>query len=122
MPQPSQNRIGIGTPHARWRDRHQSGRFATMPWMRFLPHGGMNSVRSISASAFSRSPPRSIDTNHCGVARKITGFLQRQQHGYECLTVASVGPTSAPAAAIAAITFGLASKTFTPFHSGTSSV
>ena len=25
--------------------------------------------------------------NHCSVARKITGFLQRQQCGYECVIV-----------------------------------
>ncbi len=25
-----QSTAGIGTPHARWRDTHQSGRFATM--------------------------------------------------------------------------------------------
>ena len=32
--QASQRKAGMGTPHTRCRDRHQSGRAAIMPWMR----------------------------------------------------------------------------------------
>src|SRR3954462_10514491 len=33
-PQALQSTAGIGTPHTRWREMHQSGRFATMLYMR----------------------------------------------------------------------------------------
>ena len=53
-----------------------------MPRMRFLPWGGTQRVASIAASAFSRSRPApSIGMNHCGVARKISGALERQEWG-----------------------------------------
>ena len=72
----------IGTPQARWREMHQSGRASTMPRMRFLPWGGTQRVASIAASAFARSRPApSIGMNHCGVARKISGALERQEWG-----------------------------------------
>src|SRR5580765_8699428 len=35
-----QSTAGIGTPHTRWREMHQSGRFATMLYMRSWPHCG----------------------------------------------------------------------------------
>src|SRR5712691_2936875 len=37
-----QSTAGIGTPHARWREMHQSGRFATMLYMRSWPHDGIH--------------------------------------------------------------------------------
>ncbi len=72
----------IGTPQARWRLMHQSGRFATMEPMRLRPRSGTKCVSSIAASAFWRicSGP-SMRTNHCGVARKISGALERQECG-----------------------------------------
>src|SRR4249920_3502617 len=72
---------GIGTPHTRCRDKHQSGLLAIIPLIRSLPQGGIHWTCSISASVFFRRSFVSIDTNHCSVARKMTGFLQRQQCG-----------------------------------------
>ena len=37
-PHDVQSSAGIGTPHARWREMHQSGRFVTMLKMRSRPH------------------------------------------------------------------------------------
>ena len=72
----------IGTPQARWRLMHQSGRLATIEPIRLRPWSGTKCVASIAASAFSRifSGP-SMRTNHCGVARKISGALDRQECG-----------------------------------------
>src|SRR5678816_160306 len=36
-----QSTAGIGTPHTRWREMHQSGRFATMLYIRSWPHDGI---------------------------------------------------------------------------------
>ena len=74
-------KIAIGTPQARWREMHQSGRLSTIEPMRFLPCDGNQRVASIAASAFSRKPFFSMPMNHCGVARKITGALERQECG-----------------------------------------
>ena len=78
----------MGTPQARWRDTTQSGRVSTMPLMRLAPCGGTNRVSPIAWRAYSRSVSpvspsigRSIAMNHCGVARKITGFFDRQECG-----------------------------------------
>src|SRR4029453_18481139 len=35
-----QSTAGMGTPHARWREMHQSGRLKTMLEMRSCPHDG----------------------------------------------------------------------------------
>ncbi len=40
--------------------------------------------RGSAASMRARRSLRSSAMNHCAVARKMTGFLQRQQCGYEC--------------------------------------
>jgi hypothetical protein len=37
-----QSTAGIGTPHTRWREMHQSGRFATMLYIRSWPHDGIH--------------------------------------------------------------------------------
>ena len=94
-PHAVQSTAGIGTPQARWREMHQSGRFATMLCMRSWPHDGIHSTwRSIASSAARRSVDSvlvvsafrrtalSSAMNHCDVARKITGLWQRQQCGY----------------------------------------
>ena len=72
----------IGTPQARWRLMHQSGRALTMPPSRLRPWSGTNFVASIAAIALARmcSGP-SMRMNHCGVARKISGALDRQECG-----------------------------------------
>jgi hypothetical protein len=80
---------GIGTPQARWREMHQSGRLATMLWMRSRPHAGIHRTPSIASIAAARSgrpsaSGASIRMNHCAVARKITGLWHRQQCGYVC--------------------------------------
>ena len=68
-----------GTPHARWRDRTQSGRASIMECNRLRPVCGVQLTLSISVSARSRmvlpwvscpSPTGlSIAANHCGVLR-----------------------------------------------------
>ena len=70
-PQPSQLRAGIGTPHARWREMHQSGRATNMPVIRSRPHSGIHRTALASDTAAARMP--SMLMNHWGVARKITG-------------------------------------------------
>ncbi len=72
---------GIGTPQVRCRDTHQSGRAAIMLVMRCSPQAGIQSTCEIASSAALRSPACSMLMNHCGVARKITGVLWRQQCG-----------------------------------------
>ncbi len=84
----------MGTPQARWRDTTQSGRPSTMPRMRFSPDCGTHSVSSMPLTASWRSvwlpllgtpfTGLSMAMNHCGVLRKITGFLERQECGYWC--------------------------------------
>ena len=41
----------MGTPQARWRLMHQSGRDCTAPLMRLTPQSGIHFTRSISARA-----------------------------------------------------------------------
>ena len=41
-PHAVQSTAGMGTPHTRWREMHQSGRCATMLNMRSWPHGGIH--------------------------------------------------------------------------------
>src|SRR5512137_618926 len=83
-PQDLHLKAGMGTPQERWREMHQSGRPATMPSIRSLPHSGIQQTRAMAWRAFSRRPSLSMEMNHCSVARNMTGFLQRQQWGYEC--------------------------------------
>ena len=72
----------IGTPQARWREMHQSGRLSTMPRMRFRPGTAPSGwPRSRPAPSSRRRPAPSIGMNHCGVARKISGALERQECG-----------------------------------------
>ena len=77
----------MGTPQARWRETTQSGRVSIIPVMRFSPCGGTHRVSPIAASARARSVsdlsfrPLSMAMNHCGVARKITGFFERHECG-----------------------------------------
>src|SRR5712692_5921083 len=55
-----QSTAGIGTPHTRWREMHQSGRLATMLYIRSWPHDGIHFTSlSIASSAAWRSvlPP-----------------------------------------------------------------
>ena len=72
----------IGTPQARWRLMHQSGRLATIEPKRLRPCSGTKCVAAIASSAFSRmrSGPSSR-MNQFGVARKISGALDRQECG-----------------------------------------
>src|SRR5712671_3726239 len=45
-----QSTAGIGTPHTRWREMHQSGRCATMLYMRSWPHDGIHRTLLSTAS------------------------------------------------------------------------
>ena len=71
----------MGTPQVRCRDRHQSGRSLIMLKMRCSPQAGIHCTFGMSRSAFARRSFWSMLMNHCGVARKITGVLWRQQCG-----------------------------------------
>src|SRR6185295_478500 len=99
---------------------HQSGRSSSIEAMRVWPQEGNHFVFLTTRSARERPPLASIRTNHCSVARKITGFLQRQQHGYSW--VIGSARTSVPRARSASAILGFASKTRWPFHSFASSV
>jgi hypothetical protein len=74
-------KTAIGTPQARWREMHQSGRCSIIARMRFSPLGGNQRVSSIACSAFARRSFVAIEMNHCGVLRKISGALERQECG-----------------------------------------
>ena len=52
-----QSTAGIGTPHARWREMHQSGRLAIMLEMRSCPQAGTHFT---CVSIASRAAPRSV--------------------------------------------------------------
>src|SRR6185436_7971887 len=56
-----QSTAGIGTPQTRWREMHQSGRFATMLYMRSWPQDGIHFTwLSTASTAASRNVgPRS---------------------------------------------------------------
>ncbi len=72
------------------RDRHAPGALArdapvrpvSRSWQEAVVAGaGTKRVSSIAASAFSRSSFVSMEMNHCGVLRKMTGALERQEWG-----------------------------------------
>jgi len=71
----------MGTPQSRWREMHQSGRVAIMLPIRSCPHAGYQRTVAMASRARWRRPPVSRPMNHCSVARKMMGFLQRQQMG-----------------------------------------
>ncbi len=58
---------------------HQSLRSRIMAPMRSFPQAG--SQRTASQAAMASSLKESTEQNHCGVARKMMGCLQRQQCG-----------------------------------------
>src|SRR5262249_54819019 len=74
-------RAGIGTPHERCRLIHQSGRSETMASIRVLPQEGSHCTFAIACKVRPRRSLWSTEMNHCSVARKMTGFLHRQQCG-----------------------------------------
>src|ERR1700735_87981 len=47
---------GIGTPHARWREIHQSGRVSVMLRIRSRDHAGYHFTLSIASITLPRSP------------------------------------------------------------------
>ena len=128
----------IGTPQARWREITQSGLASIMPRRRFWPVGGTNSVSPIAFSAqlaqglvaALRPPSRSglsMAMNHCGVLRKMTGFLERQECGYWCLrrprAISALASTSAlMTASLASPLAPLSSMTRLPSKPGASLV
>ena len=58
---------------------HQSLRSRIMDFIRSMPQAG--SQRTSSQAAQASSLNASTEQNHCGVARKMMGPLQRQQCG-----------------------------------------
>ena len=58
---------------------HQSLRSRIIAAMRSLPQAGSHFTSSQARMASSLK--ESTEQNHCGVARKMMGFLQRQQWG-----------------------------------------
>ena len=82
--------MASGEPQARWRLISQSGRLSTMERMRLRPGlgiegGGVDGVqRRLAqgrAAVAASSSGSSMRMNHCGVLRKITGALERQECG-----------------------------------------
>ena len=69
----------MGRPHRRWREMHQSARSRIMEIIRSLPQAGTH--RTLSQAATAWSLKASTEQNHWGVARKMMGFLHRQQWG-----------------------------------------
>ena len=59
--------MGMGTPHTRWREMHQSDRSEIMDTMRSLPHSGFHWMESQAFTAASLMA--STEQNHCSVAR-----------------------------------------------------
>ncbi len=84
LPQSHAASAGIGVPQVRWREMHHSGWFSIICAHALSPHAGVHATCGIFSTMLLRSRLTSIAMNHCAVARKITGFLQRQQCGYEC--------------------------------------
>jgi len=80
-PHPSHWKTAMGTPQDRCREMHQSGRFAIIPSIRSCPQAGIHRTCLMAARASARSPVRSIEMNHCFVARKMTGFLHASSGG-----------------------------------------
>ena len=91
---------------------HQSLRSRIMDFMRSMPHAG--SQRTSSHAAHASSLNDSTEQNHCGVARKMIGFLQRQQCGYEW-TISSEA-NSTPASFMSFKMTGLESSTIMPAY------
>ena len=58
---------------------HQSARSRTMAFIRSRPQAGTQRTSSQAAQASSLKV--STEQNHWGVARKMMGFLHRQQWG-----------------------------------------
>ena len=85
--------------------------------MRSSPHAGTHLVFRISASARVRSSAWSILMNHCLVARKMIGCLQRQQCGYEWRILSVVGLRRYPESARCWTMIGFASHTLVPVSS-----
>ena len=76
--------MGSGIPQYRWRERHQSRKFRVQSYWRASPaQSGYHLTDLISSSIFAF---RSVTfRNHCFVARKRIGVLQRQQCPYRCV-------------------------------------
>ena len=66
----------MGTPHALCREMHQSVRSLIMLIILVSPHVGTQWTFLTSANKLSRIG--SIEQNHWGVARKMSGFFVRQ--------------------------------------------
>ena len=79
LPQSRQYTTGMGRPQRRWRLMHQSLRSRIMLFIRSMPQPGTQ--RTSSQAAQASSLKASTEQNHWGVARKMMGFLQRQQWG-----------------------------------------
>ena len=52
----TQSTAGIGTPHDRWREMHQSGRLASISVRRSSPHAGSHETCLTASSALSAQP------------------------------------------------------------------
>mmetsp|Transcript_623 Transcript_623/g.1935 ORF Transcript_623/g.1935 Transcript_623/m.1935 type:complete len:346 (+) Transcript_623:129-1166(+) len=73
-------KTGIGMPHERCREMHQSPRVCRKDASLVRPLRGEKVTSSSAASACSLCTRR----NHCAVARVTTGILVRQSMGTEC--------------------------------------
>src|SRR6056297_67951 len=78
-PQSLHLKNGSGIPQDLCLDIHQSGRSPTIAVIRFSPVPGIHLTFFISSKVCSLKSLLSTSINHCSVALKITGFLQRSQ-------------------------------------------
>src|SRR4030043_2390016 len=80
-PQDRHSKAGMGTPHLRCRDIHQSGRALTILAMRSSPQGGIQFTVLIASRAFCLRQLWSMEMNHWEVARKMTGSCSASNGG-----------------------------------------
>ena len=72
----------IGTPQARWRETHQSGRLSIIERMRLLPRAGHAAGGVDGGQRLLAQPVRALHRDEpLAVARKISGALERQECG-----------------------------------------
>ena len=87
-----QSTAGIGTPHARWREMHQSGRFDTMLKMRSRPQDGnpFHLVIDGVARRVSQRAGLAVFARHRGVAVQPHEPLRRSEEDHRVVAAPAV--------------------------------
>ena len=123
-----QSTAGIGTPQARWREMHQSGRFASMLKIRSRPHAGIHLTSPIDG--LEAGLPQRAALGAAGAVRRRTlderlavhadEPLRRRQEDHRVVAAPAVrirmrespaGARASPRSLSASSTLGFASKT-----------